>query len=490
MKIFKQIFILLLLFMTAIPSVIHAEGDYTFIGKHPKLWQRTFATIFHVSEYSFLAENQIIFLKSNDVIIKLSMISYADPKVGDEIWGDFNKTGTQNFYNSRTQENFDGEVLCKRIPTSSLPLIDEATKSTNTYISASNSNINEGNAKNKNDQKIKEQANNANKINFLDNKTGYKKYIHQKPSSEESTNTYSKEKQPPRQYKTNSFYINNLKDIIIALAILAIPLYFLIRKKPNTSSTSFIVSFFIVSFASLVLCLVSFSLLTGIASDLYTLSLTKPFYSTLFMSIIVFSIICGASYLLHKQYEKARPVMTLSLYVTVVLIIFAVFWLLKDYQSHELACLFLGLVLTLISAFCMSESEGGCCLSLCFGLLLMLISGVKVFFTYPLFSIIVILIVIALFILYRLMFFDNQDKKEGYSGVNIKNYSKDYNHVTDKDTHISNDYKYVGNKDTHIYHKIDCMYAEMMNESRKVYFASQEEAVKAGYRHCHVCKYN
>ena len=203
-------------------------------------------------------------------------------------------------------------------------------------------------------------------------------------------------------YKTDSFYTTNLKDIALSLAIMAVPLYVITQKKPNTSSASFIISLLVASFAAIILFLASLSLVTGVISDLYTLSLTKPFYSTLFVSIIALSVVYAISYFLRNRHEKARIVMTLSLCLLFVLAVLTIFWLLEDYQSHTLALLFLGFALTIISAFGMSGGEGGCCLPLCFGLVLMLISGAEVFFTYPLFSTVAILIVTALLILYQL----------------------------------------------------------------------------------------
>ncbi len=48
--------------------------------------------------------------------------------------------------------------------------------------------------------------------------------------------------------------------------------------------------------------------------------------------------------------------------------------------------------------------------------------------------------------------------------------------------------KYVGNRNSRIFHRKDCHYVKRMKETNKVYFADREEAIKAGFRPCKICK--
>lgn len=132
MKILKRICLFILLLASIIPSVSYASEIYTFTDRPPQLEQRSLATVFYISEYDSRFENQTIFLKSNDIIIKVATPNRIDLNIGDTIQGEFNKTSVQPFYNSRTHEYFDGEVLCKRIPVS--PTDDK----NNTYIKGEN----------------------------------------------------------------------------------------------------------------------------------------------------------------------------------------------------------------------------------------------------------------------------------------------------------------------------------------------------------------
>jgi len=47
---------------------------------------------------------------------------------------------------------------------------------------------------------------------------------------------------------------------------------------------------------------------------------------------------------------------------------------------------------------------------------------------------------------------------------------------------------YIGNKNSKIFHRPDCEWAKKIAPQNKVIFKSKEEAIKAGYRPCKVCK--
>ena len=50
------------------------------------------------------------------------------------------------------------------------------------------------------------------------------------------------------------------------------------------------------------------------------------------------------------------------------------------------------------------------------------------------------------------------------------------------------DYKYVGSKFSIYYHRPDCRKVRRIQEQSKVFFVSAEDAVKAGYKPCGLCK--
>jgi len=47
---------------------------------------------------------------------------------------------------------------------------------------------------------------------------------------------------------------------------------------------------------------------------------------------------------------------------------------------------------------------------------------------------------------------------------------------------------YIGNRSSKIFHYPDCQWAKKIAPQNKVVFESREEAIKAGYRPCKVCK--
>lgn len=50
------------------------------------------------------------------------------------------------------------------------------------------------------------------------------------------------------------------------------------------------------------------------------------------------------------------------------------------------------------------------------------------------------------------------------------------------------DRRFVGNKNSHKYHVAGCTWERRMNQSNRVYFQTPEEAEKAGYVPCKVCR--
>lgn len=93
----------MLLLASIIPSVSYANEIYKFVDNPPQLEQRSLATVFYISEYDSRFENQTIFLKSSDIIIKIAIPNRTDLNIGDTIQGEFNKIGVQPLYNSHTQ---------------------------------------------------------------------------------------------------------------------------------------------------------------------------------------------------------------------------------------------------------------------------------------------------------------------------------------------------------------------------------------------------
>lgn len=53
---------------------------------------------------------------------------------------------------------------------------------------------------------------------------------------------------------------------------------------------------------------------------------------------------------------------------------------------------------------------------------------------------------------------------------------------------LAADFKYVGSKNSNKYHYPDCKWAKKISPKNLVTFKTAEEAVKAGYVPCKVCK--
>jgi methylphosphotriester-DNA--protein-cysteine methyltransferase len=53
---------------------------------------------------------------------------------------------------------------------------------------------------------------------------------------------------------------------------------------------------------------------------------------------------------------------------------------------------------------------------------------------------------------------------------------------------LAADYKYVGSKNSNKYHYPDCKWAQKINSKNLVTFKSAQEALKARYIPCKVCK--
>ena len=53
---------------------------------------------------------------------------------------------------------------------------------------------------------------------------------------------------------------------------------------------------------------------------------------------------------------------------------------------------------------------------------------------------------------------------------------------------VAADYKYVGSKNSNKYHNPDCKWAKKISSKNMVTFKTAQEAVKAGYVPCKVCK--
>ena len=47
--------------------------------------------------------------------------------------------------------------------------------------------------------------------------------------------------------------------------------------------------------------------------------------------------------------------------------------------------------------------------------------------------------------------------------------------------------KYIGSRNSNKYHKLSCQWAQKISPKNAVYFATPEEAIKAGYVPCKVC---
>ena len=47
--------------------------------------------------------------------------------------------------------------------------------------------------------------------------------------------------------------------------------------------------------------------------------------------------------------------------------------------------------------------------------------------------------------------------------------------------------KYIGNQNSYVFHKTSCSSVKQMNSSNKVYFASRQDAVSAGFHGCQRC---
>ncbi len=50
------------------------------------------------------------------------------------------------------------------------------------------------------------------------------------------------------------------------------------------------------------------------------------------------------------------------------------------------------------------------------------------------------------------------------------------------------DYKYVTSKFSIYYHRLDCRKTRRIQEQNRILFPSAEEAIKAGYKPCSLCK--
>lgn len=48
--------------------------------------------------------------------------------------------------------------------------------------------------------------------------------------------------------------------------------------------------------------------------------------------------------------------------------------------------------------------------------------------------------------------------------------------------------KYVASSKSNVFHELTCRSAKRISSANEVHFATREEAVKAGYRACEVCK--
>lgn len=392
----KRICFLLLLLVSITHSVIYAEGIYTFIGKHPQLWQRTSATIFYVSEYIFHSESKTIFLKSGDVTIKVSMSGYIDPQIGDEIWGDFNKTGIQNLYNSRTKENFEGEVLCKRMLTSALP----NTYENNTYVSGSNNTYS--------DNETTKGNNNVSRNNV---------YI----GGRNNTVTGNTHHQG-----SNNVYEDN---IIIGGSNGT-------RTDTETyGSSNRVVKGQVIDRSG------SDSSINSYSSDQSTDN---------------------------ANITSSTPSNE------------------EDFKEDFFVVMALIGVYCLLAFLCKCDKwDYGCIIFFFLGI-----------FLFAKFSSFLIPVLIGLVILFIGFIIIKKNVVEDIANTPQDNTAapppllpQTESPPTPIKQEPSPEYCYVGNKDTHIYHKLNCEYAKTMSENRKVYFRSQKEARKAGYRHCYVCKY-
>lgn len=131
MKIFLRSCLLFLLIFTSMTTT-YAENSSSFIGNYPFFDGYRLAKVHFVGARNISGE-QAIFLKTHNIIIKIFSKNYTHIQ-GNEIAGYFNKTEKQMFYNYKTGESFEGQVLCKRLLNPNLPVVEP----NNIYIKGEN----------------------------------------------------------------------------------------------------------------------------------------------------------------------------------------------------------------------------------------------------------------------------------------------------------------------------------------------------------------